>query len=208
MSYYECLRVRDSFSYDEESGSAIYDMAVWRTMSKRAMPRQELKPYVCLSRECPDSEMAFYGDIREWMAHMDDVHGGIWWTRYVCTGGDEDYTWYCDIGHDDPILFLSEARWRDHVRDPACHPARRTVPSHEKLDVFSSQMRHVTPSRAPFVCLFCQKVPDEIRAFVEDEGKLNRRSTDLRNVLISHIGHHLRVLFLDVIEDQDSDSEV
>jgi hypothetical protein len=105
------------------------------------------------------------------------------WPRDVHT-----MTWYCDLGHKEPVEFDNEMEWREHVRTLSLHPGRLKPPSDAQLDTLAVRKQQLSP-REPYVCPFCEDKPRSI-AVLGDRGN----PTDMANMLVTHIAEHVKSL--------------
>ncbi|KAH6997700.1 hypothetical protein BKA56DRAFT_6429 [Ilyonectria sp. MPI-CAGE-AT-0026] len=148
------------------------------TGSKRHV-NQDLQPYACLFRRCPDSWFAHQSD---WIKHMTAVHSQEW-PRKV-----HSMTWYCDLDHKETVEFDNETDWRKHMRDLSLHPGRSKPPTVAQLDVLAVRKQQLA-LRDPYVCPFCEDKPTIIANF-GDRGN----STDMMIILVNHIAEHVKSL--------------
>ncbi|WXC58102.1 hypothetical protein SNK03_004001 [Fusarium graminearum] len=168
---------------------------------------QDVKPYGCLFPQCSRS-LVFFVHRRDWELHMESVHSKDWLRKVHAL------TWFCDFGHDPPVMFETELLWKEHMLDPKSHPSRKRVPTQFQIDALSSQRRRIVP-REQFVCPLCERVPDELSQMVaKSEGEV----TAMHNILVSHVASHIKSLSLmalpslevstEEIRDNDNDSLV
>uniref|UniRef100_A0A8H7KEP0 C2H2-type domain-containing protein n=1 Tax=Bionectria ochroleuca TaxID=29856 RepID=A0A8H7KEP0_BIOOC len=68
----------------------------------------DLKPYICLAKECLDTEVAF-GRYSAWRSHMNEAHSTSW-IKNVCT----ETQWKCDF---DDIMHRDEESLKTHMKD-------------------------------------------------------------------------------------------
>ncbi|KFY84016.1 hypothetical protein V498_07869, partial [Pseudogymnoascus sp. VKM F-4517 (FW-2822)] len=105
------------------------------------------------------------------------------WPRDVHT-----MTWYCDLGHKEPVEFDNEAEWREHMRTLSLHPGRSKPPSDAQLDTLAVRKQQLS-RREPYVCPFCEDKPQSI-AVLGDCGN----PTDIANIMVTHIAEHVKSL--------------
>lgn len=166
---------------------------------------QDVEPYGCISPECSQS-LLFFVHRRDWESHMESAHSKDWLRKVHAL------TWFCDFGHDPPVMFQTEVLWKEHMLDPKSHSSRWRMPTPFQLVALSSQRQRITP-RDQFECPLCERVPDELSEMVANsEGDL----TAMHNIVVSHVAGHIKSLSmmalpsLDVsaegIRDNDNDS--
>ncbi|CAH0058103.1 unnamed protein product [Clonostachys solani] len=68
----------------------------------------DLKPYICLAKECLDTEVAF-GRYSAWKSHMNQAHSASW-VKDVCT----ETQWKCDF---DNSMHHDEESLKTHMKD-------------------------------------------------------------------------------------------
>ncbi|KAH8177980.1 ankyrin repeats (3 copies) domain-containing protein [Sarocladium implicatum] len=157
-----------------------------RTESWRRHIDEHVKPYACLFPQCAKS-LTFFTRRREWKAHMETSHPKDW-LRKVHT-----MVWYCDMDHDEPLLFDTEDAWRNHMKELALHPKRKLkAPTPTQLDALAPRKQQAAP-RDPFVCPLCEQIPQKIKPLVE-KGSGDR--IELENQVIDHVADHLKTLSL------------
>ncbi|KAH6714760.1 hypothetical protein BKA61DRAFT_362892 [Leptodontidium sp. MPI-SDFR-AT-0119] len=139
----------------------------------------DLQPYVCLFRRCTSSLFVHESD---WRKHMATTHSKDW-PRDVHT-----MTWYCDLGHKEPVEFDNETEWREHMRTLSLHPGHSKPPSDAQLDTLAVRKQQLSP-REHYVCPFCEDKPQSI-AVLGDRGN----PTDMANMLVTHIAEHVKSL--------------
>ena len=145
---------------------------------------QDLQPYVCLFPQCA-AALVFFSRQQEWKEHMDSVHGDSWARNVHST------TFYCDIGHEEPIQFHEEDEWRRHMSDLEAHATRfKKPPSKTQLDALVLRKREVV-ERDVWVCPLCEDIPEDMKPLVS-----KFRPADLDNKLNKHIGQHVKALSL------------
>ncbi|CAG9990917.1 unnamed protein product [Clonostachys byssicola] len=68
----------------------------------------DLKPYICLAKECSDKEVAF-GRYSAWRSHMNQAHSTSW-IKHVCT----ETQWKCDF---DDTMHHDEESLKIHMKE-------------------------------------------------------------------------------------------
>lgn len=168
---------------------------------------EDLKPYGCLFPECSES-LVFFSRLREWKSHMKKTHSNDW-ARKV-----EAIVWYCDVDHEPPKQFETEAQWRDQMKEVNSHPKRKVSnPTELQLDALSPRKQKLA-LRDRLVCPLCEQIPQKIQSSSETE-KCDPVSMD--DALHDHVAEHIQSLsllavpcldnasgFRDTWEDEDS----
>jgi hypothetical protein len=109
-------------------------------------------------------------------------------------------TWYCDLGHQEPVQFDNETDWREHMMDLSLHPSRSKPPTGAQLDVLVVRKQQLAP-RDPGVCPFCEDKPNAI-TMLGDRGN----PADIATMLTNHIAEHVKALsFLSLPSFGDED---
>ncbi|KAB5583631.1 hypothetical protein GE09DRAFT_1248057 [Coniochaeta sp. 2T2.1] len=157
----------------------------WNDHWKRHVD-EHLKPYSCLFPKCAESLVVFTRR-NEWKAHMESTHSRDWLRKVHAT------VWHCDLGHDPPEMFETEAQWREHMMNLESHPGRKqAAPTQAQLDALSPRKQQAA-LREKFVCPLCEQIPEKIRGLIE---KGRGDATDMYNYVVDHVANHLKSLSL------------
>ncbi|KAF4944319.1 hypothetical protein FGADI_12773 [Fusarium gaditjirri] len=164
----------------KQTNSENVNMGLWKLHID-----EHIKPYSCLFPRCANS-CTFFARQQEWVDHMQSVHSEDWLRQVHIK------QWYCDFGHESTLTFELEVQWREHMLDSASHPERPETPTLFQLKALSQQKQRMI-LRDKFVCLLCERIPQEAQQKLETG---QQDSTDVHNSVINHDTTHLKSLSL------------
>ncbi|KAI1124202.1 hypothetical protein F5Y10DRAFT_34090 [Nemania abortiva] len=150
---------------------------------RRQQILERLEPYICLSEICYNP-VRYFRLFRDWANHMDTSHS-TQWPSLIHTS-----SWYCDSEHPHKMIFEDQEAFESHMYDALLHP-RGGRPSYRQL-ASSSRRQKTTISRDPFVCPFCEDVPEEVAQIRDTFGLFDSSRT--WSSLYGHIGDHVQSL--------------
>ena len=111
---------------------------------------------------------------------MDGIHSSNW-MREVHT-----VTYFCDLGHVEPLQFETAGKWREHMQDLKLHPEHiRKAPTKTQLDALLSRKQQIA-LRNLYFCPLCEEIPKDIWEHLD---KID--AAKLRAKLINHIARDL-----------------
>ncbi|KIX02126.1 uncharacterized protein Z518_08065 [Rhinocladiella mackenziei CBS 650.93] len=138
---------------------------------------QDLEPYFCISEAC-EKPLQSFARFQDWYDHMNSVHTPKWHQIIHML------SWYCDLGHDERILFATRQAYEAHMREVHGDLTRAQFLARTKRSKFTAQREILT-------CPFCDAVPDKLQ-FID----AMKRADEALEVLAKHVAIHIKALSL------------
>ncbi|KAI8679514.1 hypothetical protein NCS57_00229600 [Fusarium keratoplasticum] len=132
----------------------------------------DLHPYVCISEQCKEP-LKFFQRKQDWVEHMQTRHT-LEWAQKIHTE-----VWQCDIGHSETKYFDQKDHYLDHLKTQ--HDGQFTSSQIQGR----ARRNKKTATREPFVCPFCDCIPDDIEYIVHEKPY---------SKLATHIRRHLKYI--------------
>ncbi|KAF5705145.1 ankyrin repeat-containing protein [Fusarium mundagurra] len=151
---------------------------------------EHIEPYPCLYPECAKALKSFVHR-KDWVEHMESMHSKEWLQRV------HTRSWYCDFGHESPMVFEFEHQWRSHILQP--HAEYLKAPDPRTLGAYSTRkQKHF--HRNEFACPLCEQIPEEAQKMLETG---QHEPGQVRRLVLNHVASELKSLSMMAVPPLD-----
>ncbi|KAF5692048.1 ankyrin repeat [Fusarium denticulatum] len=151
---------------------------------------EHTEPYPCLYPECAKAVKSFVHR-EDWVQHMESMHSQKWLQRV------HTRSWYCDIGHESPMVFEFEHQWRSHILQP--HPEYLKAPDPRTLGAYSAR-KQKNFHQDEFACPLCEQIPEEAQKMLETGQD---EPGQVRTLVLNHVASELKSLSMVAVPSFD-----
>ncbi|KAF5975663.1 putative ankyrin repeat protein [Fusarium bulbicola] len=149
-----------------------------------------IEPYPCIYPECTKALKSFV-HLEDCVEHMDSMHSKEWLQRV------HTRSWYCDIGHESPLVFEFEHQWRRHILQT--HPEYLKAPDPRTLGAYSAR-KQKNFHRDEFTCPLCGEIPEEAQKMLETGQD---EPGQVRTLVLNHVASELKSLSMMAVPSFD-----